>query len=40
MGDDHWHTDPRFQDDQGRGDHDELVSKLKAAETAEHTTDE
>jgi crotonobetainyl-CoA:carnitine CoA-transferase CaiB-like acyl-CoA transferase len=40
MGDDHWHTDPRFQDDQARGDHGELVSKRMAEWTAERTTDE
>ena len=40
MGDDHWHTDPRFQDDQARGDHGELVSKRMAEWTAERTTAE
>jgi crotonobetainyl-CoA:carnitine CoA-transferase CaiB-like acyl-CoA transferase len=40
MGDDHWHTDPRFQDDQARGAHGELVSKRMAEWTAERTTDE
>jgi len=40
MGDDHWHPDPRFQDDQARGDHGELVSKRMAEWTAERTTDE
>ena len=40
MGDDHWHTDPRFQDDRARGDHGELVSKRMADWTAERTTSE
>ena len=40
MGDDHWHTDPRFQNDQARGDHGELVSKRMAEWTAERTTAE
>jgi crotonobetainyl-CoA:carnitine CoA-transferase CaiB-like acyl-CoA transferase len=40
MGDDHWHTDPRFQDDQARGDHGELISKRMAEWTAERTTAE
>ncbi|HET6898959.1 MAG TPA: CoA transferase [Vicinamibacteria bacterium] len=40
MGDDHWHTDPRFQDDQARGDHGEHVSKRMAEWTAERTTAE
>jgi crotonobetainyl-CoA:carnitine CoA-transferase CaiB-like acyl-CoA transferase len=40
MGDDHWQTDPRFQDDQARGDHGELVSKRMAEWTAERTTAE
>ena len=40
MGDDHWHTDPRFQDDQARGDHGELVSKRMTEWTAERTTAE
>jgi crotonobetainyl-CoA:carnitine CoA-transferase CaiB-like acyl-CoA transferase len=40
MGDDHWHTDPRFQDDQARGDHGELVSKRMAEWTADRTTAE
>jgi len=40
MGDDHWHTDPRFKDDQARGDHGELVSKRMAEWAAERTTAE
>jgi crotonobetainyl-CoA:carnitine CoA-transferase CaiB-like acyl-CoA transferase len=40
MGDDHWHTDPRFEDDQARGDHGELVSKRMTEWTAERTTAE
>jgi len=40
MGDDHWLTDPRFQDDQARGDHGELISKRMAEWTAERTTAE
>ena len=38
MGEDHWLGDPRFQDDQARGDHGELVSKRMAEWTAERTT--
>jgi crotonobetainyl-CoA:carnitine CoA-transferase CaiB-like acyl-CoA transferase len=38
MGDDHWLTDPRFQDDQARGDHGELISKRMAEWTAERNT--
>lgn len=40
MGDDHWLTDPRFQDDQARGDHGELISKRMAEWTAERNTAE
>lgn len=40
MGDDHWLTDPRFQDDRARGDHGELISKRMAEWTAERTTAE
>jgi crotonobetainyl-CoA:carnitine CoA-transferase CaiB-like acyl-CoA transferase len=40
MGEDHWLGDPRFKDDQARGDHGELISKRMAAWTAERTTAE
>jgi crotonobetainyl-CoA:carnitine CoA-transferase CaiB-like acyl-CoA transferase len=40
MGEDHWLTDPRFKDDQARGDHGEIVSKRMAEWTAERTTAE
>jgi crotonobetainyl-CoA:carnitine CoA-transferase CaiB-like acyl-CoA transferase len=40
MGDDHWLTDPRFQDDRARGDNGEIISKRMAAWTAERTTAE
>ena len=40
MGEDHWLTDPRFKDDQGRGDHGELISKRMADWAAERTTAE
>ncbi len=40
MGEDHWLSDPRFKDDQGRGDHGELISKRMADWAAERTTAE
>lgn len=40
MGEDHWLTDPRFQDDQARGDHGEIISKRMAEWSAERTTSE
>ena len=40
MGEDHWLTDPRFQDDQARGDHGEIISKRMAEWSAERTTAE
>ena len=40
MGEDHWLTDPRFKDDQARGDHGEIVSKRMSEWTAERTTAE
>jgi crotonobetainyl-CoA:carnitine CoA-transferase CaiB-like acyl-CoA transferase len=40
MGEDHWLADPRFKDDQARGDHGEIVSKRMAEWTAERTTAE
>ena len=30
MGEEHWLTDPRFKDDQGRGDHGDIISKRMA----------
>jgi crotonobetainyl-CoA:carnitine CoA-transferase CaiB-like acyl-CoA transferase len=40
MGEEHWLTDPRFKDDQGRGDHGGVISKRMAQWTTERTTDE
>jgi crotonobetainyl-CoA:carnitine CoA-transferase CaiB-like acyl-CoA transferase len=40
MGEDHWLTDPRFRDDEARGDHGEIVSKRMAGWCAERTTSE
>ena len=40
MGEEHWLTDPRFKDDQGRGDHADVISKRMAQWTTERTTDE
>jgi crotonobetainyl-CoA:carnitine CoA-transferase CaiB-like acyl-CoA transferase len=40
MGEDHWLTDPRFRDDQARGDHGEIISRRMAAWAAERTTAE
>jgi crotonobetainyl-CoA:carnitine CoA-transferase CaiB-like acyl-CoA transferase len=40
MGEDHWLSDPRFRDDQARGDHGEIISKRMSAWTAERTTAE
>jgi crotonobetainyl-CoA:carnitine CoA-transferase CaiB-like acyl-CoA transferase len=40
MGDDHWLTDPRFKDDEARGDHGEIISKRMSEWTAERTTAE
>jgi len=40
MGEDHWLTDARFQNDQRRGDHGEIVSRRMAEWTAERTTAE
>jgi len=40
MGEDHWLTDPRFKDDEARGDHGEIVSKRMADWCAGLTTAE
>ena len=40
MGEDHWLTDPRFKDDEARGDHGEIVSKRMAEWCAGLTTAE
>jgi crotonobetainyl-CoA:carnitine CoA-transferase CaiB-like acyl-CoA transferase len=40
MGEDHWLADPRFKDDQARGDHGEIVSKRMAEWAAERATAE
>jgi crotonobetainyl-CoA:carnitine CoA-transferase CaiB-like acyl-CoA transferase len=38
MGESHWLSDPRFKDDEARGDHGEIVSKRMAEWCAERTT--
>ena len=40
MGEDHWLTDPRFKDDEARGDHGEVVSKRMSEWCAGLTTSE
>ncbi len=40
MGEEHWLTDPRFKDDEARGNHGEIVSGRMAAWAAERTTAE
>jgi crotonobetainyl-CoA:carnitine CoA-transferase CaiB-like acyl-CoA transferase len=40
MGEDHWLTDPRFKDDEARGDHGEIISKRMSEWTAARTTAE
>ena len=40
MGEDHWLTDPRFKNDEARGDNGELISKRMAEWCAERTTAE
>src|SRR5262249_37454577 len=40
MGEDHWLSDPRFKDDEARGDNGEVVSKRMAEWTAARTTAE
>jgi crotonobetainyl-CoA:carnitine CoA-transferase CaiB-like acyl-CoA transferase len=40
MGEEHWLTDPRFKDDEARGDHGEIISKRMAEWSAERTTSE
>jgi crotonobetainyl-CoA:carnitine CoA-transferase CaiB-like acyl-CoA transferase len=40
MGEDHWLTDPRFKDDEARGDNGEIVSKRMAEWSAERTSAE
>ena len=40
MGEDHWLTDPRFKDDEARGDNGEIVSKRMSEWTAQRTTAE
>jgi len=40
MGEDHWLTDPRFKDDEARGDHGEVVSKRMSEWCAGLTTAE
>jgi crotonobetainyl-CoA:carnitine CoA-transferase CaiB-like acyl-CoA transferase len=39
MGEEHWLTDPRFKDDEARGDHGEIISERMARWTAERTTE-
>jgi crotonobetainyl-CoA:carnitine CoA-transferase CaiB-like acyl-CoA transferase len=38
MGEPHWLTDPRFADDEGRGDHGEVISRRMAQWCAQRTT--
>jgi len=38
MGEDHWLTDPRFKDDQARGDHGAIISRRMSEWTAERST--
>jgi crotonobetainyl-CoA:carnitine CoA-transferase CaiB-like acyl-CoA transferase len=40
MGEDVWLSDPRFKDDEARGDHGETISKRMEAWTTERTTEE
>src|SRR5437762_4211514 len=40
MGEPHWLTDPRFEDDLARGDHGEVISERMSRWTAERTTAE
>lgn len=40
MGENEWLTDPRFKNDQARGDHGEILSRRMSAWTAERTTEE
>jgi crotonobetainyl-CoA:carnitine CoA-transferase CaiB-like acyl-CoA transferase len=40
LGEDQWLTDPRFKDDEARGDHGEIISKRVSEWTAERTTAE
>lgn len=40
MGEPHWLTDPRFKDDEARGNHGVIISERMAAWCAERTTDE
>jgi crotonobetainyl-CoA:carnitine CoA-transferase CaiB-like acyl-CoA transferase len=40
LGEEHWLTDPRFKDDEARGNHGELISKRVSEWTAERTTAE
>jgi crotonobetainyl-CoA:carnitine CoA-transferase CaiB-like acyl-CoA transferase len=39
MGEEHWLTDPRFKDDEARGNHGELISERMSRWTAERTTE-
>jgi crotonobetainyl-CoA:carnitine CoA-transferase CaiB-like acyl-CoA transferase len=39
MGEEHWLTDPRFKDDEARGNHGEIVSERMARWCAERTTE-
>jgi crotonobetainyl-CoA:carnitine CoA-transferase CaiB-like acyl-CoA transferase len=40
MGEPHWLTDPRFQDDLARGDHGELISERMSRWTSSRTTEQ
>jgi crotonobetainyl-CoA:carnitine CoA-transferase CaiB-like acyl-CoA transferase len=40
MGEDSWLTDPRFKDDEARGNHGELISKRVSEWTMQRTTEQ
>jgi crotonobetainyl-CoA:carnitine CoA-transferase CaiB-like acyl-CoA transferase len=40
MGEDHWLTDPRFKDDEARGNHGEIISTRMSEWTRERTTEQ
>ena len=40
MGEDHWLSDPRFKDDEARGNHGELISKRMNEWTSQRTTEQ
>jgi crotonobetainyl-CoA:carnitine CoA-transferase CaiB-like acyl-CoA transferase len=40
MGEEHWLTDPRFKDDEARGDHGDVISKRMNEWTMQRTTEQ